>query len=80
MFVFVALTLAEATQLRADFYQALRAVASGKSYSIGTRTLTRADEKWIEQQFQKYDRMVDELAAGQAPGGVRAIRAVPRDL
>jgi hypothetical protein len=76
----MALSLTEAQQLRGDYFAALRALASGKSYTIGTRTLTRSDERWVEAQFQKYDRMVDELQAGQAPGGLRVIRAVPRDF
>jgi hypothetical protein len=76
----VALTLTEAQQLRADYYAALRALASGKSYTIGSRTLTRADEKFVRDEFNRYDAIVDQLNAGVAPGGARAIRVVPRDL
>jgi hypothetical protein len=75
----VALTLAEAQQLRADYYAALRALAGGKSYTIGSRTLTRSDEKFVTEQFQKYDALVDALTAGST-AGARAIRVVPRDL
>ena len=75
----MALTLAEATQLRADYYAALRAIATGKSYTIGQRTLTRADERFITEQFEKYDALVDSLAAGSTSGS-RAFRVVPRDL
>lgn len=76
----MALTLAEAQQLRADYYAALRAISTGQSYTIGSRSLTRADERFVSEQFNKYDALVDQLAAGQAAGGVRVIRAVPRDL
>ncbi len=76
----VALTLTEAQTLRANYLAALNAIASGKSYTIGSRTLTRADERFIRDEFARYDAIVDQLASGQTPGGVRAIRVVPRDL
>lgn len=75
----MALSLAEAQELRADYYSALRAIASGKSYTIGTRTLTRADEKFISEQFAKYDALVDALQSGST-AGARITRIVPRDL
>jgi hypothetical protein len=74
----VALTLAEATQLRADYFAALRAIATGQSYTIGSRTLTRADERFVSEQFAKYDALVDALTVGRT-AGARAIRLVPRD-
>lgn len=73
------LTLDEAQTLRADYYAALRALASGKSYAIGPRTLTRADEKFVAEKFAEYDRIVTALEAGR-PDGVSAFRVVPRDL
>ena len=75
----MALTLAEAQTLRADYYAALRAIATGQSYTIGSRTLTRADERFVSEQFQKYDALVDALSSGST-AGARAIRVVPRDL
>jgi hypothetical protein len=75
----VALTLDEATALRTAYYQAQLAVASGKSYTIGTRTLTRADEQYIARKFAEYDQLVDSLKNGTG-GGVRAFRVIPRDL
>lgn len=74
----MALTLTEAQALRADYFAAMRALATGKSYTIGSRTLTRADERFVEQQFQKYDALVEALTAGRT-AGARVIRAVPRD-
>lgn len=76
----MALTLAEATELRTAYKAALVAIASGKSYTIGSRSLTRADEAFILEQFNRYDKIVDQLTAGQTPGGARVIRVVPRDL
>lgn len=75
----MALTLDEARLLRADYLAALRALSTGKSYTIGTRTLTRADEKFVAEKFAEYDRIVTALEAGK-PDGVSAFRIVPRDL
>ncbi len=75
----VALTLAEAQELRAAYKAALLAVASGKSYQIGQRNLTRADEAFIRDQFAYWDAQVD-LLSGASVAGVRAVRVVPRDL
>lgn len=75
----MALSLDEAQQLRDAYKAALLAVASGKSYTIGTRTLTRADERFIERKFAEYDQLVDALTNGTG-GGVRVMRVVPRDL
>ncbi len=74
----MALTLAEALELREAYRQALLAVATGKSYQIGQRNLTRADEHFIEEQFEKYDAIVDQLN-GTAAAGLRNQRVVPRD-
>ncbi len=75
----MALSLDEAKQLRAAYLAAQLAIASGKSYTIGTRTLTRADEQYIGRKFVEYDQLVDSLTAGTS-GGVRVIRVMPRDL
>ena len=75
----MALSLDEAQQLRADYYAALRAISTGKSYTIGTRTLTRADEKFIAEKFAEYDRIVTALECGRSDG-ISAFRIMPRDL
>jgi hypothetical protein len=75
----MALTLAEASLLRADYFAALRAIATGQSYTIGGRTLTRADERFVKEQFDEYDALVDQLTNG-SPVGARIMRVVPRDL
>jgi hypothetical protein len=75
----VALTLDEARLLRGDYFNAMRALASGKSYTIGTRTLERADEKFVAEKFAEYDRIVTALEAGRNDG-VNIVRIMPRDL
>jgi len=75
----VALTLDEAQALRAAWLAAELAVASGQSYEIGGRSLTRADARYIGERFAYYDRVVTALQAGRAPGP-RAVRVMPRDL
>lgn len=73
------MTLAEIQALRAAWYAAELAVATGQSYTIGGRTLTRADAAFISRQLAKYDAQLTAAEAGRGPG-VRAIRVIPRDL
>jgi len=75
----VALTLAEAQQLRANYLAALNAIASGQSYTIGSRTLTRANLAEVRKAFAEYDQLVDSLSAGKR-GGIPVRRIMPRDL
>lgn len=75
----MALTLDEAKQLRAAWLAAELAVATGQSYTIGTRQLTRADAAFIAQEFAKWDRIVTQLECGR-PDGINVFRVVPRDL
>jgi hypothetical protein len=75
----VAVTLDEANTLRAAYMAALQAVATGQSYTIGTRTLTRADAVFIAAEFAKWDRIVTQLQCNR-PDGVNVFRVVPRDL
>ena len=57
------------------------AVATGQSYQIGTRMLTRADLKAIRQQMEYWAGKLAEAEAEEQNGGrIRAFRAVPRDL
>ena len=75
----MALSLLEAQTLRAAFLAASEAIATGKSYTIGPRTLTRADEAFVARKFAEYDQAVESLTHG-GRGGVRVMRVVPRDL
>ena len=73
------ITLDEAKETLALWLQAERAVATGQSYKIGTRSLTRANLSDIADRINYWRREVERLEAGisRAP---RVFRAVPRDL
>lgn len=55
-----------------------RAVASGQSYKIGTRSLTRASLSDIAARIKYWRNEIDKLENGRR--GARVMRAVPRDL
>lgn len=55
------------------------AVATGQSYKIGTRSLTRANLSDIMAQIKFWRNEVARLESG-AGGGARVLRAVPRDI
>lgn len=54
------------------------AVASGQSYSIGGRSLTRADAAKIAERIAFWSREVERLTNSRT--GLRVQRIVPRDL
>lgn len=57
------------------------AVATGQSYQIGTRMLTRADLKQIREQMEYWAGKLAEAEAEKKCGGRnRTYRFVPRDL
>jgi len=72
-------TLAEAQAHLAEWLLAESACASGQSYTIGSRSLTRSDLTDIAARIAFWRRECDRLAAGRA-AGPRIQRAVPRDL
>ena len=55
-----------------------RAVATGQSYKIGTRSLTRANLADIRESIQFWRKEIARLESKQM--GARVLRAVPRDL
>ena len=55
-----------------------RAVATGQSYKIGTRSLTRANLSDIRESIQFWRREIAKLEAKHT--GASVFRAVPRDL
>jgi len=71
-------TLAEARQHLAAWLEADAAVATGQAYTIGSRSLTRADAASIAERIAYWRRIVEQLEAGRS--GPRVMRAVPRDL
>lgn len=57
------------------------AVATGQSYQIGTRMLTRADLKQVREQMEYWAGKLAEAEAEEKQGGRnRAYRAVIRDV
>jgi len=58
------ITLAQAEAQLTAWMAASTAVASGQSYSIADRSLTRADARAIQQQIQFWDQKVKDLSRG----------------
>ena len=72
-------TLEEAQANLRMWLDAEKAVAvSGKSYTVGTRTLTRAHLADIASRIKYWRNEVERLESGRSPGA-RVFRAVPRD-
>jgi len=67
------ITLAEAETKLALWMEADNKVASGQSYSIGGRSLSRADAKMIQENIKFWDRKVKELS----DGGIKVIAVTP---
>jgi len=59
--------------------EAQRAVSTGQSYKIGTRSLTRASLKEINDMIKYWLNVIDQLEAGVGRGA-RVLRGVPRDF
>lgn len=72
------ITLAEAKANLQLWLSAERAAASGKSYTIGNRSLTRADLEDIADRIKFWRSEVARLEAGRGEG-MRVLRVVPRD-
>ncbi|MDA8122255.1 MAG: DUF6148 family protein [Deltaproteobacteria bacterium] len=66
------ITLAQAEAQLASWLAASTAVASGQSYTIGSRSLTRADARAIQQQIDYWDKKCQEL--GGTSNVVRTIK------
>lgn len=73
------ITLEQAKQHLNAWLEADLALATGKSYRIGSRNLTRADAAEISERIAYWRRQVDVLST-QGKRGNRVIRLVPRDL
>ena len=72
-------TLEAAKEHLQAFLEAEIAVATGQSYKIGSRSLTRANLSEIKERINFWRNEVERLEAGRKKG-MRAFRAVPRDL
>ena len=72
------ISIEEARATLRMWLEAERAVATGQSYRIGTRSLTRANLADIRESIQFWRREIAKLESKQA--GARVFRAVPRDF
>jgi hypothetical protein len=68
------ITLIQAEEQLAAWLAASTATATGQSYSIAGRSLTRANANEIRDQIKFWDNQVKRLSGG---GGIRMSRAVP---
>lgn len=71
-------TLETAQEHLNTWLEASKAVATGQSYRIGTRSLERANLKEIQEMILFWIKEVEKLQSGQK--GRRVMRVVPRDL
>lgn len=67
-------TLAEARAELEAWKEAKRAAATGKSYTIGRRALTRYDLVEINREIAFFGEIVDTLSSGRG-GGLRSVLA-----
>jgi hypothetical protein len=64
-----------------DLYiKAEKAVLTGQAYSIGDRTLTRVDLRWIAAERERWGNLLQTLLPPSQSnnGGIRIQRIVPR--
>ena len=71
------ITLTDAQALLGLWIAADKAVATGQSYSIGGRSLTRANASEITEKINYYNSLIAQISSG---GSGRVFRVVPRDL
>lgn len=72
-------TIEEARANLNMWLEAEKAVATGQSYKIGGRSLTRANLSDIIKRIAFWRNELDKLETG-AGRGARVLRAVPRDF
>jgi hypothetical protein len=71
-------TIEEAKENLRLWLDAEKAVATGQSYKIGTRSLTRANLADITKRIAFWRNEIAKLESGRQ--GMRVFRGVPRDL
>jgi hypothetical protein len=69
--------LAEAQAMYTEYLNAEKAVLQGQAYSIGDRTLTRADLSGIQVGRQYWASQVCAISTDRV--GIRMKRIIPRD-
>jgi uncharacterized small protein (DUF1192 family) len=72
-------TLEQAKTHLQAFLEAEIAVATGQSYRIGSRSLTRANLSEIKERINFWKNEVERLESGR-PKGIKQMRVVIRDL
>ena len=72
-------TLEDAQRHLDLWLEADAALATGQSYKIGSRSLTRSNSEEIAERISFWRKEVSRLEAGRKRGA-RVFRAVPRDL
>lgn len=70
-------TIEEARQNLTMWLEAERAVSTGQSYKIGTRSVTRASLPQIAERIQFWRKEIEKLESGRK--GNRVWRGVPID-
>lgn len=75
------ITLKEAQQHLDMWLNAESEIATSQSYTIGSRSLTRANLKEVREQIKYWQNKVEKLEKAEfRRGRNRAYRAIPRDL
>lgn len=72
------ITIEEARENLTMWLDAERAISTGQSYKIGTRSLSRADLSIVASRIAFWRNEIEKLENGQR--GLRVVRAVPRDF
>jgi len=70
------ITLTEAQEMLNKYIEAEKAVLLNQSYTIGTRTYTRANLTSIRTGRQEWQKIVDQLSGS---GGMKVRRVLFRD-
>lgn len=72
------ITIEEARDNLTMWLDAERAISTGQSYKIGTRSLSRADLSMVASRIAFWRNEIEKLENSQR--GLRVERAVPRDF
>ena len=72
-------TLEQARTHLQAYLEADLALATGKSYKIGSRSLNRTDAAEVKERINFWSNEVERLEAGRKKG-IRQMRVVIRDL
>ena len=71
------ITLAQSEAKLAEWMAADTAVASGQAYTIGGRSLSRANAKEIRENIDYWEAKTQKLSAGGRTGGIQIKGVTP---